>query len=345
VIRVLLLADTHLGFDWLRRPRSDRPRRGADFFANFERALQPARSGDVDLVVHAGDLLYRSRVPAELVRRALEPLLQVADLGVPVILVPGNHERSNLPYPLFGLHEHLHVFHRPGTVHLSLRGAEAAIVGIPCLRDAAARTFGEALAAADDGAAADLRLLVIHQAVEGATVGPADFVFCDGDDVVAGAAIPRGFAAVLAGHIHRHQVLTHDLRGRPLPAPVLYPGSVERTSFAERHEEKGYVIAQLEPDAARGGRLSSWRFVRLPSRPMVTLRLATAGRDATQLEGALARRLCDFPADTLVRVDLDDTGAGPAPARPSGARLRRAISPEMIVTFRHAGQDASRRPR
>ena len=29
--------------------------------------------------------------------------------------------------------------------------------------------------------------------------------------------------AVLSGHIHRHQVLTRDLRGAPLPAPVRTP--------------------------------------------------------------------------------------------------------------------------
>ncbi len=69
--RVLLLADTHLGFDLPFRPRINRRRRGHDFFANFERALQPALRGEVDVVVHAGDLLYRSKVPPVLVDMAL----------------------------------------------------------------------------------------------------------------------------------------------------------------------------------------------------------------------------------------------------------------------------------
>ena len=62
-VRVLLVADTHLGFDLPFRPRIKRRRRGHDFFANFERALEPALEGKVDLVVHGGDVLYRSRVP------------------------------------------------------------------------------------------------------------------------------------------------------------------------------------------------------------------------------------------------------------------------------------------
>ena len=54
--RILLLADTHLGFDLPLRPRVERPRRGADFFRNFELALRPALQGKVDLVIHGGDL-------------------------------------------------------------------------------------------------------------------------------------------------------------------------------------------------------------------------------------------------------------------------------------------------
>jgi len=47
VIRVLLLADTHLGFDLPSRPRVDRRRRGPDFFANTRRALGPALAGEL----------------------------------------------------------------------------------------------------------------------------------------------------------------------------------------------------------------------------------------------------------------------------------------------------------
>jgi len=57
IIRILFLADTHLGFDLPFRPRIQRRRRGPEFFANFKRALLPALQGRVDSVVHGGDLL------------------------------------------------------------------------------------------------------------------------------------------------------------------------------------------------------------------------------------------------------------------------------------------------
>jgi predicted phosphodiesterase len=56
-MRVLFVSDTHLGFDLPSRPRVVRRRRGDDFFWNFERALESARVGEVDVVVHGGDLL------------------------------------------------------------------------------------------------------------------------------------------------------------------------------------------------------------------------------------------------------------------------------------------------
>ena len=82
-IRILLLADTHLGFDLPFHSRVERRRRGHDFFANTARALEPALRGEVDLVVHGGDLFYRTRVPPALVELALAPLLRVAEAGCP----------------------------------------------------------------------------------------------------------------------------------------------------------------------------------------------------------------------------------------------------------------------
>jgi DNA repair exonuclease SbcCD nuclease subunit len=106
-VRVLFVSDTHIGFDWPARPRVVRRRRGDDFFQNLDRALEPAPIGEVDVVVHGGDLLHRSRVPAWLAETALAPLKHIASSGVPILLVPGNHERSRIPYFLLAVHDRL----------------------------------------------------------------------------------------------------------------------------------------------------------------------------------------------------------------------------------------------
>ena len=242
-MRLLFLSDTHLGHDLPARPRVARPRRGADFFESFEAALAPARTGHVDVVLHGGDLLYRSRVPAWLSDAALAPLRRIAADGVPVLLLPGNHERGRVPHPLLALHSNLHVFDRPRTVVLEAGGVRVAFTGFPYaadVRDRFRTLLAEARAAAP---AADVRLLCLHQCVEGATCGPADFTFRDGSDVIRRAELPHDVAAVLCGHVHRHQVLRAD--GLP---PVIYSGSTERTSRAEAGETKGVVLLQLDTD-------------------------------------------------------------------------------------------------
>ena len=259
-IRLLLLADTHLGFDRPRRPRVKRHRWGDDFFRSFERALRPAMEGQVDAVVHGGDLLFRSKVPADLVLEAMTPLFRVADRGVPVVLVPGNHERSKIPFPLLARHRGVHIFDRPRTFHLTLGGVATALGGFPYRGRMDGGGF-EALVAEtglrDSGA--EVRVLCLHQLIEGARVGVRDFTFRRAPDVIPARALPGDVAAVLSGHIHRGQLLSRDLFGRRLVAPVIYPGSTERTSLDERLERKGYVRLELAPGGA-GGRLVDARF-------------------------------------------------------------------------------------
>lgn len=234
-VRILLLADTHLGLD-------------EKHFDAYARALDHAR--DVDLVVHGGDVLYRSQVKPGLVFRAFEPLKRIADRGVPVVVVPGNHERSAIPYPLLVMHPRIHIFDRPRTFTLQLNDTSVAISGFPCERNGVRERFS-ALLDACEPARADVQLLALHQSVEGARVGPVDFMFRNGPDVIPRRAIPRRFAAVLAGHIHRHQVLDAG-------APVFYPGATERTSYAEAKETKGCVKLTLDRTGVR-----SWEFLPL----------------------------------------------------------------------------------
>ncbi len=334
-VRLLLLADTHLGFDRPRRPRVKRRRRGEDFFASFTRALEPALEGRVDAVVHGGDLLYRSRVPADLVLEAMTPLFQVADRGVPVLLVPGNHERSRIPYPLLARHRGVHVFDRPRTVQLELAGARVAFGGFPYHGEMAGGGFERIVD--ETGllrtAAGGVRVLCMHQLVEGARVGVQDYTFREGLDVIPARALPRAVAAVLSGHIHRGQLLARDLRGRVLPAPVIYSGSTERTSFDEREERKGYVELDIVPDAPEGGRLADVRFEELPTRPMAQVEIEAHDGDEGDLFRSLLQRLGDLPGDAVVRVRLKGPRAAEILATPAWRRIRGRLPSGMTVTI------------
>ena len=329
MLRLLLVADTHLGFDLPASPRVKRRRRGPDFFSNTRRALEPAIRGEVDVVVHGGDFLYRSKVPPGLVAAALEPLLEVADGGVPVVLVPGNHERSILPYPLLASHENLHLFDRPRTVVLDLNGVRAGFSGFPCEREGVRSSFVDLVEATGwRERRADVRLLCIHQTVEGARVH--GYTFRGGPDVIRGRDIPAGFAAVLSGHIHRAQVLEHDLAGRSLAAPVIYPGSIERTSLAERRETKGFFTITV----ARDGRVADRFFHELPTRPMHCVAVDPTGLDAESLSRRLAGEFSTLSSDAVVQIRLDGELVPGAEAAIRAEHLRSLHPPTMTVELR-----------
>ncbi len=337
MIRVLLIADTHLGFDLPATPRVERRRRGPDFFANTRLALEPALRGKADVVVHGGDLLFRSKVPAGLVMDALEPLLKVADAGVPVVMVPGNHERSALPYPLLASHRCLHIFDRPRTIELEVANTRVALGGFPCERDGVCDHFSALVEATGALAVnADVRLLCLHQTVEGARV--KGVTFRRGGDVVRGRDIPSGFAAVLCGHIHRSQILTRDLAGRALRSPVLYPGSIERTSFAERDEPKGYLLLGIEPDWTSGGRLVDWRFHELPARPMEMVTVDATGLAPEAFERALGDEFDRLPIDAVVQLQVEGHLAPGSGEVIRAAWLRQLHPPTMTVELRFRAQ-------
>jgi len=328
---VLLLADTHLGTDDPQRPRVERRRRGPDFFAALERALEPARSGRVDLVVHGGDLFNQSRVHASVAQRAYAALIEIADRGVPVFVVPGNHERARLPFPLLVSHPLIRVFDRPRTYLCQVAGLRVSLAGFPFARRVGSAAFRGLLEETRwreaDG---EVRLLCVHQAFDGATVGVQDYTFRVGEDVIHRDHVPPAFTAVLAGHIHRAQVLD----GGWAP-PVLYPGATERTSFAEREERKGYLLLSLAEE-----RLVEQRFVELPTRPMEVLLLDPRGRTGAQLRERLRRLLGGLDPEAVVRIDVP----GERLPRALGAAAVREIAPaSMNVTLRPL--DAPRRSR
>jgi exonuclease SbcD len=341
-VRILLLADSHLGFDLPVRPRVDRRRRGHDFLANYAAALQPALAGDIDVVVHAGDVFDRSRIVPTLAYQAFEPLRRVADRGIPVFIVPGNHERSRLPHLRFASHPGVHVFDRPRTFHTEVRGTRIAIAGFPYESDVRTRFADLLLRTGWRSSDAALRLLCIHQCVEGATVGPVNYTFTTAADVARIRDVPSEFAAVFSGHIHRHQVLTTDLTRRPVSTPVLYPGSLERTTVAEIGEPKGFMVVRVGAGSATADARVTWEFRELPARPMIRREIVVDGMSETALAMAVGDIIATVPVDAVVSIRLTGTLSESQWRAVSSARLRAMAPHTMNVDIVPADAWASR---
>jgi len=301
-VRIRFFSDTHLGFDYPIKPRIDRRRRGKDFFDNFYRILNGSADSNIDLLVHGGDLFFRNRVHPKIIDLVYGALFEFADRGVPIVIVPGNHERSKLPESLYLSHPNIHVFARPMTFPFRIRDTQVAVSGFPFERDNIKGRFRNRLDQTGwQEAGGDIRLLCLHQAVEGARVGPVNYTFRSGLDVIRFQDLPDGFQAILAGHVHRQQVLTDRRRSSRAARRVIYAGSTERTSFAEKDEDKGFFDITFNPNGADQWEIGSFGFKRLPVRPMADI-IIDRNLDSRELESFLSARISQLDQDSIVRI-------------------------------------------
>ncbi|KAA3615366.1 MAG: DNA repair exonuclease [Calditrichaeota bacterium] len=299
-IKILFFADSHLGFDLPMRPRIQRRRRGEDFFANFQTIIKTAAEEKVDLVLHGGDLFFWAKLPNALVTKVALPLYDLAESGVPIYIVPGNHERSRIPNHFGFAHRNIHIFNRPRTFVFEKNGFRLALAGFPFARNIYTQFNFLINKTEYKNCATDVRLLCLHQAISGARVGAANYTFRQGPEIIPAHFLTNDFHAVLSGHIHRAQILTSDSAGRAFSQPVIYPGSIERTSFAERNEEKGFYTLQIDSDS----KVPKIEFCSLPTRPMFKIELNLTGLNRTDSLIKIKEKFSTLPKNAVVQLKL-----------------------------------------
>ena len=252
---------------------------------------------EADLYIHSGDLFNKYYIPMEVLDLLVQPLLNLSKQGTRVLLIPGNHERSEFPFDLFLGNKGIFVFDRPKSLSFQIGGYAVAFAGFPFIREDSRRTFLKALEETSYAELrSDLNILVTHQAFDQATVGPNGFTFRMGrSDTVARQEIPSDFDYVAAGHIHRYQILPHPVKSG---LNIVYPGSTQRMSFAEMHEDKGFIEGELMDDHIMT------RFIPLPSYDMELVEINTRGMTSEECEKALKEQFWRLDRDLVIRFQL-----------------------------------------
>ena len=224
-----------------------------------------------------------------------ERIFNFALSGIPMVIVPGNHESSKLPVSLFMQHANIHYFTKPQIFRFRLNNIDFDVAGFPCVRNdvesAFPRIAGELQARLRPES---VKLLCMHQSIEGAQVGPSNFTFRKGSDVIALDALPGNYDLILSGHIHRAQVLRTRNN-----TPVIFPGSIERTAFAEKEEEKGFYEININAQKE-----CSFRFIRLNSRPMVDVLLEKETYTTNTLKNEILCVVGQMQPDSILRFKM-----------------------------------------
>ena len=198
-------------------------------------------------------------------------------------------------------HPLIHIFDRPKLFSLSINNARIILGGFPFIRENIRGIFPNILEQLDwYNQDADIKILVFHQAVEGATVGPGNFTFRNREDVVPISLLPNDANALLCGHIHRQQKLNKITDKNTRSIPVIFSGSTERTSFAEKDEKKGFYHLIFDNKQKKNWILRETRFLELPCRPMKDIYIDSE-ISAQHLESYLRKKVSHIDQDTIVR--------------------------------------------
>ncbi|MFI9235007.1 exonuclease SbcCD subunit D [Streptomyces sp. NPDC053079] len=258
-MRLLHTSDWHLGRSFHRVNLLAAQR---DFLGHLVRTV---RERDVDAVLVAGDVYDRAVPPLAAVELFDEALHRLAALGVPTIMISGNHDSPRRLGVGAGLIDRagIHLRTDPAgcatPVLLSDDHGDVAFYGLPYLEPALVREqLGAASAghtavldAAMERVRADLgarpagtrSVVLAHAFVAGGTTSDSERDITVGGVAAVPAEVFRGIDYTALGHLHGSQAITERIR---------YSGSPLAYSFSEADHRKTMWLVDLAADGTVG---------------------------------------------------------------------------------------------
>jgi DNA repair exonuclease SbcCD nuclease subunit len=217
----------------------------------------------------------------------LEQLLRLSREKIPIVLIAGNHSTPRLRETgsVFRLFEHIdgvYPFYTPGAHQLEF--GDLMVTAFPHQEK---DTLVQALQGWKRGKHR-FEVGMLHAGIQGL----ARYSMGEANELNLPSSLLNLDADYIAlGHFHDMEEIT---------ANACYCGSLERMSFAEAGQQKGYIIMDLERRKRE--------FVPLRTRPMYSLPPINAkGKDAAELQAELTKALGSMELDgALVRLIVKD---------------------------------------
>ncbi len=317
-MRILHFSDLHIGMENYGRvdPSTGLSSRLGDFLAALDQVVSYALDNDVDLVLFSGDA-YKTRDPSPTYQREFaKRIRRLADARLPVFLLVGNHDLPNAlgranSVEIFDTLAVPHVFvaRKVGVWRVETRHGLLQIVALPWiirsnllskddyknlpldkLNDVLIEKIAGLVAAEVDQLDRTApAILCAHGTIEGATYGSERGIMLGQDIIIPKSVINNpAFSYVALGHIHKHQQVNEQ-------PPAVYAGSLERIDFGEEHDEKGFVVIDIDDQ-----RVASWRFVPVNARRFLTINVDAGYDDPT--DAALSAIAHQNVKDAVVKV-------------------------------------------
>jgi exonuclease SbcD len=230
-----------------------------------------ARLEAVDLILVAGDLFDSKYPPPDAEEAVYEFFLTTARAGIPSVVIAGNHDSPQRldavgrVLKLADVHVvgEAKVAGQGGVLTLNLKGEAVRIAALPFVSERRIVKVAE-LVEGDPGTWRDryrqgmrtlidnltanfagdaVNLLMMHTAMEGATLANSEYVFhCTEAYTVSAAMVPESVSYLALGHIHKPQAVAElaENQGR-------YAGSIIPLDFGERGDQKCVYLVKAQP--------------------------------------------------------------------------------------------------
>jgi DNA repair protein SbcD/Mre11 len=324
-INLLHLADIHIGIENYGRvdSKSGLNSRVVDFLRRMSEAIDYALDHEVDVVVFAGDAYKNQRPNPTYQREFARRIKRLADAGVPVVLLVGNHDmpaahQAASSIDIFGILDvpQVIVADREKVHQIECRrGQRLQVATVPYPQRSRLMahdqfknmTIDDLDRALLELVSDNIRALAVeaaeqpdvpavltgHFSISEAQQGSEQSVMIGRDVAVLRSVVADPtWLYVAMGHVHKHQELNDGAQ-----PPIVYSGSLERIDFSEEKEAKGFVWVELVPEQ----RLVAWKFVRANSRRFVTIRIDVTESDEPMTDVLDAIALHDV-SGAVVRV-------------------------------------------
>lgn len=295
-MKILHTADIHLGSNAYGRidPKTGLNTRLIDFKRSFNFMVNQALEEDIDVFLFCGDA-YRTADPTPTQQRTFaECLRPIVERGIPVVMIVGNHDHpvsfgKASAIDIFSfLSGNIQIFRRPDKAIIDTKSGPLQLITLPWpirsmllskeeyrkktpseVREVIEQKYIEFLqATANDLDPMLPTVLAAHLSAQGAELSGSErtsLIAHEPKFTVGQLAVPP-IDYVALGHIHRHQNLNAD---DPTGIPVVYSSSIERISFKEWKEDKGFVLVNIA--TTNEGKKTDYTFVPTPARPFVAI--------------------------------------------------------------------------
>jgi exonuclease SbcD len=291
-IRLLHFSDLHVGMENYGRldPITGTSSRVRDFLDRLDEVIGYALEHEADLVVFAGDA-FKNRDPKPTHQREFARRIKRLADSIPTLLLVGNHDMPGMAAKANSL-DIFRALDVPGVIvgHKSegrvieTRRGPVFLVWVPYPmrsrlldpKESHGKTIEQLQSALREKVSEKIhnlaqeaegkempRVLVGHFSVTDAEFGSERSVMLGHDAAVELSTLAGPWWDYVAmGHIHRHQ----SVKPKRYPS-IVYSGSLERITFGEEREEKGFCWVELVRSK------TTWSFVPVSARPFHTVRV------------------------------------------------------------------------